>query len=435
MSQPQTEAGEILIVDDTPDNLRYLSYLLTDHGYNVRKALNGQLALDAALLEPPDLVLLDVRMPQINGYQVCERLKSQPETAHIPIIFLSALANEEDKIQAFQVGGVDYITKPFHAAEVLIRVETHLKLHRLQKQLQAQTQQQTQEIQSCILAEQELQILNQTLEEKIRQRTSELENSNHQLLQLQTKLEQALLQEQRVNELRADLITTIAHEFRTPLSIITTAIALLNREEHANHDREKIYFHMMNESIKRLNQILQSVLTLAEIDDQETQFTPQLVDLTQICQPLIEQWQLAESGKYELVFINHIDTSTPTYIDVALFQEICKGLLANAIRYSPQGGVIQFELSNEAEAVVLQVRDQGIGIPVEDQPHIFDRFYRAGNANLVAGTPGIGLGLAVVKQAVERHQGTISVSSTIEQGSTFTVRLPNRLKQGVGSGE
>ena len=426
MSQPQTGTGEILIVDDTPDNLRYLSYLLTDHGYNVRKAINGQLALDAALLDPPDLVLLDVRMPQINGYQVCEQLKSHPKTAHIPIIFLSALANEEDKIQAFQVGGVDYITKPFHAAEVLIRVETHLKLNRLQKQLQVQTQQQNQEIQSRILAEQELQILNQTLEEKIHKRTAELEDSNYQLLQLQTKLEQALLQEQRVNELRADLITTIAHEFRTPLSIITTAIALLNREEHANHDREKIYFHMMNESIKRLNQILQSVLTLAEIDNQETQFTPQPVDLTEICQPLIEHWQQAESDKYELIFINRIDASTPTYIDVALFQEICKGLLANAIRYSPQGGVIQFELSNEADTLVLQVRDEGIGIPVEDQRHIFDRFYRAGNANLVAGTPGIGLGLAVVKQAVERHQGTISVSSTIEQGSTFTVRLPNR---------
>ncbi|MBW4520269.1 MAG: hybrid sensor histidine kinase/response regulator [Scytolyngbya sp. HA4215-MV1] len=424
MSQPQTGIGEILIVDDTPDNLRYLSYLLIDHGYNVRKALNGQLALDAAQLEPPDLILLDVRMPHINGYQVCERLKSQQETAHIPIIFLSALANEDDKIQAFQVGGIDYITKPFHAAEVLVRVETHLKLNRLQKQLQEQTQKQAQEIQFRIIAENELQILNQTLEDKILERTSELETKNKQLLQLQADLQKALSQEQKLNELRADLITTISHEFRTPLSILTTAIALLNREQHANHDREKIYFHMMTESIKRLNEILQNVLTLAEITPEDAHFNPQLIDLTCFCQQLIEQWQRTESDKHQLVFTSHADAPALSSIDVNLFQEIWKGLLTNAIRYSPQGGTIQFELLYEAEAVVLRVHDQGIGIPVEDQNHIFDRFYRAGNANLVAGTPGIGLGLAVVKQAVERHRGTISVSSTIDQGSTFTVRFP-----------
>ena len=127
--------ANILIVDDIPNNLRLLSIMLTEQGYEVGKALNGQMALRSAQAEPPDLILLDIQMPEMNGYKVCEYLKKDERTQRIPVIFLSALDDVIDKIKAFSAGGVDYITKPFHAEEVLARVQTHINLQALQNAL------------------------------------------------------------------------------------------------------------------------------------------------------------------------------------------------------------------------------------------------------------------------------------------------------------
>ncbi|EDZ96110.1 MAG: response regulator [Limnospira sp. PMC 1238.20] len=138
MNSLKPEKGSILIVDDTPDNLRVLSATLGDRDYDVQCAINGKLALMAVANQPPDLVLLDIKMPEMDGYQVCEALKSQQKTAEIPVIFLSALDDVIDKVKAFAVGGVDYITKPFQVEEVLARVEHQLTIRRLQKQLQNQ---------------------------------------------------------------------------------------------------------------------------------------------------------------------------------------------------------------------------------------------------------------------------------------------------------
>jgi sigma-B regulation protein RsbU (phosphoserine phosphatase) len=138
MSHNQADApkADILIVDDTPANLRLLSQMLAEQGYQVRPVPDGPLALAATQAEPPDLILLDIRMPEMNGYEVCEHLKADAQTRDIPIIFISALDATQDKVRAFTVGGVDYVTKPFQFEEVLARVETHLALRKLQKQLQ-----------------------------------------------------------------------------------------------------------------------------------------------------------------------------------------------------------------------------------------------------------------------------------------------------------
>jgi sigma-B regulation protein RsbU (phosphoserine phosphatase) len=137
MSKPQLESlGDILVVDDMPSNLRLLSQTLAEKGYGVRTVTSGPRALESARTSPPDLILLDVRMPEMDGYEVCAQLKKDERTAHIPIIFISALDQVEDKVQAFQFGGVDYITKPFQVEEVLARTETHLALRRLQTSLE-----------------------------------------------------------------------------------------------------------------------------------------------------------------------------------------------------------------------------------------------------------------------------------------------------------
>jgi sigma-B regulation protein RsbU (phosphoserine phosphatase) len=138
--------GNILIVDDTPANLRLLSQMLAEQGYQVRPVPDGPLALAATRAEPPDLILLDIRMPEMNGYQVCEHLKADAQTCDIPIIFISALDATQDKVRAFTAGGVDYVTKPFQFEEVLARVETHLALRKLQKQLQDANKKMAQEL-------------------------------------------------------------------------------------------------------------------------------------------------------------------------------------------------------------------------------------------------------------------------------------------------
>ncbi len=134
-TQPHPQA-DILVVDDAPVNVRFLVKTLSAHGYTVRPALDGVLALAAAQKKPPDLILLDINMPDLNGYQVCEQLKADDQTCDIPIIFISALEDVLDKVKAFSVGGVDYVTKPFQVEEVLARIQTHLTIRNLQKQLQ-----------------------------------------------------------------------------------------------------------------------------------------------------------------------------------------------------------------------------------------------------------------------------------------------------------
>lgn len=131
-----TPAEEVLVVDDTPENLRLLSQMLSGRGYSVRAVTSGQRAIESSFADPPDLVLLDIRMPAMDGFKVCERLKAQPQMKDVPIIFISALDALEDKMKAFSVGGVDYITKPFQIEEVMARVNTHLSLRRLQKHLE-----------------------------------------------------------------------------------------------------------------------------------------------------------------------------------------------------------------------------------------------------------------------------------------------------------
>lgn len=134
-NQRKGHQGDILIVDDTPQNLRLLSQMLTKQGYQIRAALNGPRALAAVQATPPDLILLDIMMPEMDGYEVCKRLKADEHTCNIPILFISALNETEDKVKGFAAGALDYITKPFQLEEVLARVETHLELNRLQREI------------------------------------------------------------------------------------------------------------------------------------------------------------------------------------------------------------------------------------------------------------------------------------------------------------
>lgn len=167
----------VLVVDDLPDNLRLLSIILESHHYNVRKALNGKVALQSARRNPPDLILLDINMPEMNGYEVCQQLKASEVTAHIPIIFISALGQVHDKLRAFEMGGQDYITKPFQALEVLARIKNQTLAQQQKQQLAEKNQQLEQEIRDRQIAESEVRRLNATLERQVQIRTLELQQT------------------------------------------------------------------------------------------------------------------------------------------------------------------------------------------------------------------------------------------------------------------
>ncbi len=173
--------ANILVVDDVPENLQMLVGILTKQGYTVRPAPDGEFALNFAQSNPPDMILLDVMLPQMTGYEVCQRLKADDRTRDIPVIFISALDEIDNEVKGFEVGGVDYITKPIQTREVLVRVETHLALRNLQKELHARNLRLHAENTRRQEVERALQQANTTLEERVRERTAELEAANQSL--------------------------------------------------------------------------------------------------------------------------------------------------------------------------------------------------------------------------------------------------------------
>lgn len=435
--------GDILIIDDVPDNLRFLSELLIKAGYTVRKVTNGEMGIESAVLEPPDLILLDIKMPGISGYQVCDRLKSSDRTHQIPIIFLSALDEEAEKVMAFQAGGVDYILKPFQVVEVLARIETHLRISRLQQQLQQKNAQLEQEAEQRNTAESALKLLNQNLETQVQNRISEFQKENQKLVSLQTELQKILIREQQQNRLKSQWIDIIIQNFHSPLAEITSIIKQLQESAEigtesgtqkildrfsnfTDSNQPQIYadqIQTLANNTQLMNRSLQDMRLLLNTETQGLTLHPMPINLTEFCRSLINQWQHSLGPEYRLLFVNFGTPPDEVLVDKTLLHQFCTHLLDNAVRYSPKGGSILLELIYKPAQLSIRIRDEGIGITPEDQKRIFDRFYRGKNADRVAGTTA-GLGLAVVKQAVELHGGTVTVSSEVDRGSIFTVSLP-----------
>ncbi|MBD2070865.1 PAS domain-containing protein [Leptolyngbya sp. FACHB-671] len=232
---------------------------------------------------------------------------------------------------------------------------------------------------------------------------------------------QQLEQERELSELKSHFIAIASHELRTPLSVISMSLDLLQQPSlNMTEEKKQRYCDRMDNAVKRLTQILDDVLLVARAEAGKLGFAPASLNLVQFCHDLTEEIQLNAGGQHDLVFVCQ-EQMDQVWMDQNLLNHLLTNLLLNAVKYSPEGGKIDFELSHQQGNAIFQIRDQGIGIPEADQARLFTAFYRCSNTGKL---PGTGLGLAIVKEAVELHGGKISVSSMVGKGTTFTVSIP-----------
>ena len=362
--------AEILIVDDTPANLQLLSGMLREQGYKVRPVPSGKLALQVAQIEPPDLILLDILMPEMNGYEVCEKLKADERLKEIPVIFISALSETMDKVKAFSVGGVDYVTKPFQFEEVHARVRTHLELRRQRRELQ---------------------------------------KSYDQLKELAS--------------VRDGMTHMIAHDMRSPLSLIGTLFQTLEKGETkkmSEKNRQLVRTGAL--STERLLQMVDSLLDINKLESGHEELNLTDCDLTDLSRRILHDYEpLRENRRF--IFDAQ---SLPVHVicDSDLISRVIRNLFMNALKFTPQSGTIRIEVEStecagKKKCARVSVHDNGLGIPSHYIPKIFDKFVQVESREY-----STGLGLTFCKLAVEAHGGLIGVESEEGKGSTFWFTLP-----------
>lgn len=357
-------SGDILIVDDNPDNLRLLTLILSQRGYEVRKALSGRMAIASAQATAPDLILLDVRMPEMDGYQVCEQLRANPQTADIPVIFISALSDLLDRVKAFAAGGADFITKPFHDLEIVARIEHQLRIRRLQKQLV---------------------------------------KHNEELLRSNRELEQ--------------FAYVVSHDLQQPLQSIIGFTKIMMMQYQTSLDEEaKQYLNSIEAATHRMHRLIVDTLDYARIDLEAKTSDP--VDCNRVIQQAIENLHSAIVTTGATLKAEPL----PTVIaSETLLVQLFQNLLSNALKFTRSGVPPQVRIAADLKSEYWQfvVQDNGIGIAAKDFSRIFEAFQR-----LQRQYEGTGIGLATCRKIVEAQGGTIWVESQPGAGTSFYFTLP-----------
>jgi signal transduction histidine kinase len=372
--------ADLLIVDDSTSNLLLLSDILGENGYEVRTVQSGHDALDVVFSKrKPDLIMMDVLLPDISGYEVCEQIKADEATQHIPVVFISALDDTADIQRAFEAGGVDYVTKPVNRREVVARIENQLTLLSQRR----------------------------ALEEHYRR---ELERHEY------------------VNQMRERFVHSATHDLKNPLHLISGYASLLLEVDGREYDEVgHKYVNLILEGANKMKMLVADMLDLAQMST-GSYINPTKVALNGFIEGCISNFSImARQKSITLDFIRSPDAPA-VFIDTIRMERVMDNLISNAIKYTADGGQVEVSTAAAQGFVVIAVRDTGSGIPAKDIPHIFEAFYRVRKREHRE-IDGTGLGLTIAKAIVEMHNGELEVESEEGVGSEFRIILPGWIQK------
>lgn len=366
----------LLLVEDNLNDAELMRHTVRRSTLNCTLTHVGRLSEAIATCQQRQFnaVLLDLHLPDARGLATLNEFHAA--IPDLPIVVLTGFDDEDIAIEALARGAQDYLVKDQVTTQTLMRAIRHaVERGHILKRLQESRQ--------------------STLK--------------------------TLEKERELNNIRANFVLMVSHEFRNPLTNIRTATELLQTigRELNEHDRDR-YFNQINSAVRNLIELLDELMLLNTTEQSQFAFVPTCLDLRFFCESLIQTFQITAGDRYQIQLTTAGDCSQVN-VDEILVRHIFNNLLANAIKYSPDGGTIQVDVECDSAEVVLRIRDQGIGIPVEEQGYLFEAFYRCGNVGRIEGT---GLGMAIVKQCVDRHCGQIQIDSTLGLGTTVTVLLP-----------
>jgi two-component system, sensor histidine kinase and response regulator len=366
---PDLTSPSILVVDDTPANLQMLADILKRRGYRARPVASGRLALQAAKADPPDLILLDVNMPEMDGYEVCAELKKDQALAAIPVIFISAYGETVDKMRAFSAGGLDYITKPFHVEEVEARIAIHLQLRRQQREL-----------------------------------------------------ETMLAKQHELEGMRDSMVHMIVHDLRAPLTAVFNYLDLVREQEAGFISPESMQsLDLAMKASRWMVQMVNVLLDASKIESGQMLLRITECDVGDVVSDAIDAIRSLADERNVLYQTVHVRAA----VDRDAIARVIQNLVTNAVKLTPPGGDVRVSLQTKGEALHVEVTDHGPGIAAEHHPKIFEKFGQL-DTNVRQSIPSSGLGLYFCKLAVEAHGGHIGVDSEIGKGSTFWFELPLR---------
>ncbi|MEM7793617.1 MAG: response regulator, partial [Cyanobacteria bacterium P01_C01_bin.118] len=459
MNVSSEQRVRILLVDDKPTNLKVLSDTLRGHDWTMLVATDGISAIEQAQYAQPSLILLDIMMPGIDGFETCQRLKANDKTQAIPIIFMTALTDAEYKVRGLEMGAVDYITKPFQQKEVVARVKLHLRLTFLTQALEQKNQQLTQEITEKTAAESQLQQLTQDLEHRVEQRTAELSKSLEQLQRAQVQL----VQSEKMSAL-GNLVAGVAHELNNPISFLQgnleplkdyiddlfDLITLYQKTfpepgdpidnkiadielDFLQQDLAKIVLSWAT-GIERINNISNSLRTFSRAD-QEHKVLFDVHDGLNSTLLILKHRLKANENRPEIQVQKQYQSIPEIECFAGQLNQVFMNLLANAIdtlddistplsfdtlKTRPNVITVSTSLAPEKDSILIQIEDNGAGIDQTIQTRIFDHLFTTKEVGR-----GTGLGLTIVRQiVVGKHGGSVNVTSTPGQGACFTLMLP-----------
>lgn len=400
MNDKNSERSIILIVDDNQTNLDVLFELLKNYGFKVLVAQDGESAIEQIEYIHPDLILLDIMMPGIDGFETCRRLKADHATQDIPIIFMSALSDTLDKVKGFQTGAVDYITKPFQHEEVLSRIDTHLTIRSLQKKLEEKNA--------------ELAHLNQNLERLVEQKSKQLID-------------------QEKTAIIGRLTQGMVHNLKSPLQVMQTSVDLIETKATKINDYSFFsYTKYILQAITKVNQIMDTLMVKSRKEQKQDL---QDVNINELVQREI---QLLEGNLYfknkikKKYFYDENIANIP--LIYSYISQVFYNLINNAMdaMWDKKVRELTIVTRQDESKIYMDISDTGCGIAQEDLSKIFDPFYTSkppkGEEKKEGEPTGTGLGLYTCIELLKPFNGQIAISSNLGKGSIFTVVLPKQEK-------